>query len=328
MQVVHTGQPLLYRDIPDEMLARMITDPEQLAITRELGLRSALVVPLLLRGRVTGVLSWVSSDEGRRYDEDDVHFAEHLARRSASAIDNADLYSQTRDVAQQLQQAVLPAGVSGTDDFDVHAHYKPSGRTEVGGDFYDAFPLADGRFVAFVGDVMGRGVPAAAAMAQMRAAVRAFVSVDPSPEAVVDGLDQMVRQFETEQLVTLVVVLADPRQNRARVVNAGHPPPVVLHPEGSTTQLPWADGPPLGLTSGRRGVDTDFGPGDTLLVVTDGLVERRGEDIAAGMQRLCDAALLLDDPDLSVGLQRVVDSLEDTVSDDDLAALVVRRRAE
>ncbi len=327
MRVVRTGEPLLYRDITDEMLEQMVAEPEQLAVARELGLRSALAVPLLVRGRVTGVLTWVSSDEGRRYDEDDVRFAEHLARRSASAIDNSDLFSQTLDVAQQLQHAVLPSGVTGTDEFEVHAHYQPSGRTEVGGDFYDAFPLGDGRFVAFVGDVMGRGVSAAAAMAQMRAAVRAFVSVDPSPEAVIDGLDRMVRQFETDQLVTLVIVLADPRHHRLRVANAGHPPPVVLRRDGSTDPLPWADGPPLGLSSGRGGTDADFAPGDTLLVVTDGLVERRGEDIVIGMDRLCGAARMLAGEDLAAGLRRVVDAIDDARSDDDLAALVVRRRA-
>jgi serine phosphatase RsbU (regulator of sigma subunit) len=325
MEVVRTGEPLLYREITDEMLEQMVTDPEQLAVARDLGLRSALAVPLLVRGRVTGALTWVSSDDARRYDEDDVHFAEHLARRSASAIDNADLFSQTLDVAEQLQKAVLPSGVFGTAEFEVQAHYQPSGRTEVGGDFYDAFPLADGRFVAFVGDVMGRGVSAAAAMAQMRAAVRAFVSVDPSPEAVVDGLDRMVRQFETDQLVTLVVVLADPRTRRLRVVNAGHPPPVVLRRDGSTEQLPWADGPPLGLASGRGGIEAELGPGDTLLIVTDGLVERRDEDVVVGMTRLCSAARLLVGDDLAAGLTRVLDAIEDARSDDDLAALVVRR---
>jgi serine phosphatase RsbU (regulator of sigma subunit) len=325
MHVVRTGQPLLLSDITDEVLEAMLPEPERLEVARELGLRSALSVPLLVRGRVSGVLTWVSSDEGRRYDEDDVLFAEHLARRSASAIDNADLFSQTRDVAEQLQHAVLPAGVSGTETFEVRSHYEPSGRTEVGGDFYDAFPLVDGRVVAFVGDVMGRGVAAAAAMAQMRSAVRAFVSVDASPEAVVDGLDRMVRQFETEQLVTLVVVLADPRHHRLRIVNAGHVAPVVLRKDGTTEPLPWADGPPLGLASGRRGVDVPFGPGDTLLVVTDGLVERRDEDIAAGMARLADAVHLLEDPDLGVGLERVVGSIEDATSDDDLAALALRR---
>jgi GAF domain-containing protein len=325
MQVVRTGEPLLIREITDEALAATIADEEQLRVARELELRSALVVPLLVRGRVSGVLTWVSTDSGRLYDEDDVRFAEHLARRSAAALDNAELYSQTRDVAEQLQRAVLPGTVSGTPEWEVRCHYEPSGRTEVGGDFYDAFALEDGRFVAFVGDVMGRGVSAAAAMAQLRSAVRAFVSVDPTPELVVTKLDRMLRLFDSDQLVTLVFCLADARGGVVHLVNAGHLPPFLLRHDGTAQQLPWADGPPLGLGAERRGVDASLHPGDTLLVVTDGLVERRGEDLDAGLARLADSLGRLSGPDLGVGLGRLVAELSDAGSDDDRAALALRR---
>ena len=190
--VARTGRPELIHEITDEMLVAGCRDPEQLRIARELRLRSALLVPLWVRGRVTGVLSWVSTDEQRLYDDDDVRFAEHLARRAATAIDNSELYSQTRAAAEQLQHAVLPEALVGTDQWDVTCHYRPSGRAEIGGDFYDAFALGDGRYVAFIGDVMGRGVAAAAAMAEMRAATRAFASVDPDPAAVLEKLDAMV----------------------------------------------------------------------------------------------------------------------------------------
>ncbi len=325
MEVVRTGRPVLMSSITDEVIDTVVNDPEQRRVMRELGLRSALLVPLLVRGRVSGVLTWVSTDEDRTYREDDVRFAEHLARRSASAIDNADLFSQTRDVAVQLQRAVLPGRVRGTEEWEVHCLYEPSGRTEVGGDFYDAFPLADGRFVAFVGDVMGRGVAAAAAMAQMRSAVRAFVSADPSPEAVVDCLDTMVRQYETDQLVTLTVVVAEPRTGELRLVNAGHLPGLVLRADGGHEFLPWADGPPLGLATGRRGSTVHLGVGDTLLVVTDGVVERRDEDITDGLDRLVGALGSLAGADLEDGLRRLVHEVGDEGSDDDRAALVLRR---
>ena len=106
--VALTGRPELIHEITDEMLVAGSRDPEQLRIARELQLRSALLVPLWVRGRVIGVISWVSTDEQRLYDEDDVRFAEHLARRAATAIDNSELYSQTRAAAEQLQHAVLP----------------------------------------------------------------------------------------------------------------------------------------------------------------------------------------------------------------------------
>ncbi|QIM21239.1 SpoIIE family protein phosphatase [Phycicoccus sp. HDW14] len=323
--VVRTGEPLLVQDVTDEMLATSARNAEHLAAMRDLGMRSILAVPLLVRGQVSGVLTWASSDPGRRYDEDDVRFAEHLARRAASAIDNADLYGQTRAVAEQLQRAVLPDDLAGTPDWEVAWRYEPSGRTEVGGDFYDAFPLADGRYVAFVGDVMGRGVAASAAMAQMRAAVRAFASSDPSPAAVLDALDRMVVQFDTEQLVTLVYVLADSAEGTVQVANAGHLPPFVLRAHGRVDRLPDADGPPLGLAAGRRSREVAFGQGDALLLVTDGLVERRGEDIEAGLARLRTAARGLSNTSLDHGLQEVLAQVGDSSSDDDVAALVLRR---
>lgn len=326
-EVVRTGRPLLIHEVTDELLETTARDAEHLETLRTLGMRSLLAVPLLVRGRVSGVLTWGSTDPARRYDEDDVSFAEHLARRAASAIDNADLYGQTRAVAEQLQRAVLPDRLEGTDDWEVAWRYEPSGRTEVGGDFYDAFPLGDGRHVAFVGDVMGRGVAASAAMAQMRAAVRAFASADPTPEAVLTALDTMVTQFETEQLVTLVYVLADARAGVLRVASAGHLPPFVVRRGGRVDRLPDADGPPLGLGLRRTGTTVPFGEGDTLLLVTDGLVERRDEDIETGLDRLRLAVGALGGPSLDTGLGEVMARVADAASDDDVAALVLRRTA-
>ncbi|MGG5260707.1 GAF domain-containing SpoIIE family protein phosphatase [Phycicoccus avicenniae] len=325
--VVRTGRPLLVPEITDELLAGTARDEEHLAALRELGMHSILAVPLLVRGHVSGVLTWASTDPTRRYDEDDVRFAEHLARRAASAIDNADLYGQTRAVAEQLQRAVLPEALAGTNDWEVAWRYEPSGRTEVGGDFYDAFPLADGRYVAFVGDVMGRGVAASAAMAQMRAAVRAFASADPEPAAVLGALDRMVTQFDTDQLVTLVYLLADAENGTLRVANAGHLPPFLRRFEGAVQRLPDADGPPLGLAAERHGLEVSFHPGDAVLLVTDGLVERRGEDLETGLARLWKATSVLAPGPLDEGLREVVTRVGDDSSDDDVAALVLRRAA-
>ncbi len=327
MEVVRTGAPLLLPVIDDELLVRAARDEEHLRVARELHLRSALLVPLLVRGRVMGVISWVSTDDARRYDEDDVHFAEHLARRAASALDNADLYSQTRAVAEQLQRAVLPEEFTGTGAWEVASHYRPSGRTEVGGDFYDGLELEDGRVVAFVGDVMGRGVAAAATMAQMRAGIRAFASIDPTPHVVVSQVDAMAQHVGTDQIVTLAYVLTDEAAGAVRVANAGHIPPWVLRADGSVEQLPLADGPPLGLAEERRESVVAFGPGDTLLVVTDGLVERRDESLDEGLDRMTAEVPRLAGPCLSTALEHLVDAVRDDRYDDDVAALVLRRRA-
>ena len=128
---------------------------------------------------------------------------------------------------------MLPEVVRPAEAVEVACDYHPSGRTEVGGDFYDAFPLDDGRYVVFLGDVMGRGVAAAAAMAQMRAAVRAFASVDPTPASVVDEARPMLARYGTDQLVTLVYAVADAASGTLVVANAGHPPPDVARADGS-----------------------------------------------------------------------------------------------
>ena len=325
-RVVRTGRAELIREITDEMLVAGARDEEHLRVARELNLRSALVVPLFVRGRAIGGITWVSTDEHRLYDEGDVRFAEHLARRAATAIDNSELYSQTLAAAEELQRAVLPEHVVGTEAFEIACDYHPSGRTAIGGDFYDAFPLEDGRHAIFLGDVMGRGVSAAAAMAQMRAAVRAFASLDPTPAVVVDKLDHMLTRYGTDQLVTLVYVVADERAGTLVLANAGHPPPMVLRADGAVEQLAFADGPPLAVTPALRGETTiPFAVGDTVVAFTDGLIERREEDIEDGLRRLRRAVGGLSAVSLDTGLRRLVESVRDERYDDDSAVLALRR---
>jgi serine phosphatase RsbU (regulator of sigma subunit) len=163
-------------------------------------------------------------------------------------------------------------------------------------------------------------------MAQMRAAVRAYTAVDPDPARVLSRLDEMFAQFPTEQLVTLVHMLVDPARDALVVANAGHPPPVLLRADLSTEQLPLADGSPLAVGRQPRGsVTVPLHVGDTVLAFTDGLIERRHEDITEGQQRVVDALSRLSGPDLPAVLDEVVNRLRDPSRDDDVAALAVRR---
>jgi GAF domain-containing protein len=139
--VIRSRQPLLVPEITDEMLVAAARDEEHLRLARELQLRSAVTVPLLARGRAFGVMTWVSAESGLRYTDADVTFAEDLAKRAATAIDNAQLYSQTKETAVRLQQAVLPDLSASIPGWEVASVYDPAGRTDVGGDFYDALPL-------------------------------------------------------------------------------------------------------------------------------------------------------------------------------------------
>jgi serine phosphatase RsbU (regulator of sigma subunit) len=156
--------------------------------------------------------------------------------------------------------------------------------------------------------------------------VRAYAAVDPTPATLMENLDRMFDQYPSDQLVTLVYLVADPARDELVVTNAGHPPPVLLRADGSTEQLPFADGVPLGtLPNGRRQSVVPFHAGDVLLAYTDGLIERRDEDIDVGQDRLVAALDTLREPDLSPALNQVVDGVRDPTRDDDVAALVARR---
>ena len=324
--VLRTGVSQLIPEVTDEMLVAGTQDEEHLRLCRELNLRSALVVPLNARGRVLGVLTWVSADEGRRFTPADLTFGEDLGRRAAVAIDNAQLYSQTHEAAIRLQEAVLPDRLAEVPGWDVAALYSPAGRTDVGGDFYDVIALPDGRLACFVGDVMGRGVGAAAAMAQMRAALRAYIALDPDPAPILDRLGIMFEQFEIAPLVTLLYLVADPARDIVTVVNAGHPPPLLVSADGTAEHFPYSDAAPLGVADDRPGRTVPFRVGDTLLVYTDGLIERRGEDIDHGQRRLAgESAVLGSSATLESGIARLVDAVRDHTREDDVAAVALRR---
>lgn len=324
--VLRTGCSQLIAEITDEMLAAGALDEEHLRIARELHLRSALIVPLIARGKVLGTISWVWAESGRTYTADDLALAEDLAKRAGVAIDNAQLHSETLAAAVQLQRAVLPEAMPDVPGWQVSSYYRPAGRTEVGGDFYDAIDLGAGRLVLFVGDVMGRGVAAAAAMAQVRAAVLAYAAVDPTPAIVMDKLDRMFTRYPTEQLVTLVYMLVDEARDELTLANAGHPPPVLLRADRSAEQLPLADGSPLGTFEQHRGqTKVPFRAGDTVLAFTDGLIEQRDEDIDEGQQRVLRALPSLAGHDLAGALTTLIDAVRHPERHDDVAALAARR---
>jgi serine phosphatase RsbU (regulator of sigma subunit) len=322
---MRTGRSELISVITDEMLVAGAVDDEHLAIARALHLRSALTVPLVARERVLGVLTWVTAESERHYTQDDLELAEAVAKRAAVSIDNSELHSQTMAAAVQLQEAVLPQTLQVSEGWNVSHHYSPSGRTEVGGDFYDVIELEDGRLVLFVGDVMGRGVAAAAAMAQTRAAVRAYAALDPDPAVVLKRLDQMYAHYQSDQMVTLLYAVVDPVGGKMLLGNAGHPPPLLLHADATVTQLPFAEGAPLGVGVRRRHrMSVPFLAGDTVIAFTDGLIERRDEDIDEGTGRVLDRLGRLATADLAAGLETLAAELREPSRDDDVAAVALR----
>ncbi|MGA9746067.1 MAG: SpoIIE family protein phosphatase [Nocardioides sp.] len=324
-QVLRSGVSELTPDITDDMLVAAAHDDGHLQVLRDLSFRSALTVPLVVRDEVLGVVTWVTGEQGRRFGPEDLAFGEDLARRAAVAIDNSVLHSQIRDVAIRLQRAVLPDAVPEMPGWEVAVRYLPAGRTEVGGDFYDVVPLADDRVVVFVGDVMGRGVGAASAMAQMRSAIRTLIAVDPEPGFVMTSLDKLFAQYDLQRLVTVAYGIADPVREELHVVNAGHLPPLVVHADETSSEVATDETLLLGAGGGSRTVLTvPFVAGDTLLMFSDGLVERREESLDEGQRRLRDRVATLNGEDLSASLGRLVDEVRDDGRDDDVAAVALR----
>jgi serine phosphatase RsbU (regulator of sigma subunit) len=322
--VARTGVSELIVEITDDMLVAGARDEEHLRLARELNLRSAVVVPLSASGRSLGAMSLIRAENDRPYTTADLRLVEDIGRRAGAAIENAMLHSQTRDTAVQLQRAVLPASLPDIPGWELAAFYEPGGAAEVGGDFFDVIPLPDGRLVAFIGDVMGHGVPAAAAMAQLRASVRAFLCIDPSPRAVLGHLQQMFDLLSISRLVTLVYVVVDLADESLELINAGHYAPLLIRADGSAG---WAQTPPRRLLGAEPDdclpVTFPFGRGDTLLMFTDGVVERRTEIIDCGLKRAEQSADLLRAEDLQSALAGFVAQVHGDDADDDITALAM-----
>ena len=329
-QVARTGKSLLVEEVTDEMLVAAARDDEHLRLARELGLQSAMSVPLRANDRVIGVLTFVAAESGRRYTADDVAFAEDLARRAGLAIDNADLYSQTRRVASVLQATLLPQDLPEVPGWQVGTVYRQAGRTDVGGDYFDVSSIDRGRVFAFVGDVMGRGVDAAVAGSRMRSATRVLATQDPEPGALAAAMDRLMATEPPTPMASAAYVLFDPARDRLSMVVAGHPPPLLL--QGGSSRFVVEDGSPvhgIGVVQ-RPAARVPFAVGDLLLLYTDGLVERRGESIDIGLKRLQSVAdELLADVDADTDLDDVLHELAEAVTDpdrhDDVAVLAFRR---
>jgi GAF domain-containing protein len=195
--VIRTGRSELYPEITDEMLEQGIKDPEQRRLARELGLSSILIVPLIARAHTLGALTLVHAESGRSYDEEDLRFAEDLARRAAIAVDNARLYTQEHQAVVTLQQSLLPRQLPDIPGIEFAARYLPAtSEVDVGGDWYDAISLGNGSVGLVIGDVAGHGLEAAAVMGQFRNALRAYALDGRGPAAVVERLNRLTRTFE------------------------------------------------------------------------------------------------------------------------------------
>jgi anti-sigma regulatory factor (Ser/Thr protein kinase)/putative methionine-R-sulfoxide reductase with GAF domain len=255
-------------------------------ILRQKGIKSLLGVPLLVQGRVIGVLH-VGSLTTRVFTDDDGDLLQLAADRAALAIEQARLYEQRR-VAEALQRRLLPGRLAEGLGLEVAARYRPAAGGTLGGDWYDVFAVPGGNVGVAVGDVVGHGVAAAAVMAQLRTAVRAYAADGHPSAGVVDRVNALMWNLGPLAMTTLVYLVLDPANQSLELVNAGHPPALVVTPEGPAAYLPLTGGMALGASPTARYESSTFAlpTGSTVFLYTDGLVERRGESIDFGLERL------------------------------------------
>ncbi|GAB3109318.1 hypothetical protein GCM10027160_08440 [Streptomyces calidiresistens] len=254
-------------------------------------------------------------------------FAADVTDQVVSAERLRESESRQRAAAVTLQRSLLPRELEQPDDLRVAAVYQPGGTdAAVGGDWYDVITLGAGRTALVIGDVMGRGVRAAAVMGQLRTAVRAYARLDLPPHEVLQFLDELASEIDPQQIATCLYAVHDPHEDTIVYASAGHIPIVVRRPDGRVERAEEPTGPPLGTggwlhTSGTL----SFPPGSTAVLCTDGLVERRDADIEDGLNTLEDAlAGAVDSP--RVVCDRMLRAMGITEHhDDDVAVLVLTR---
>ena len=235
------------------------------------------------------------------------------------------------EIAETLQRSFLPDRLAELPGVDVAARYVPAtSDVQVGGDWYDVIPLPDGLVGLAIGDVAGHGLDAAATMVQLRMALRAYALQDPAPTTVMYGVHRLVSQLRVPEMVTLLYLVHDPSTGSLRFTNAGHPPALVVR-DGQGTYLTGGLAPPLGVTSAAAFSEAtyDLAPGATLLLYTDGLIERRGEPITQGLTHLADEVVesvrSAPEQDLETLCDHVLASMLDAQQVADDVALVALR---
>jgi len=291
-KALRTHRSELMREIPRELLEQGAKDDEHMRLIEELGLRSAMIVPLLARDRAIGTLTLVSAESGRRFDENDLALAEDLAGRAAVAADNARLYSERSYVASTLQQALLPDNLPEVPQADLAARYVAAGEVnEVGGDFYDIYRSVGATWALAIGDVRGKGPRAAAVTALVRYTLRAAALNETLPSSVLATLNEaMVRQHSSDRFCTVAYASLRTIQSGRLDVTlgvGGHPLPLVLRRDGSVQRV-GTPGTLIGFIADPEISDERFelGPGDSLVLYTDGVSEARSENGLFGEQRL------------------------------------------
>ena len=299
-------------------------------------LESMVALPLRDQaGRPLGAVV-AGTPSGRRLGSDELALLREVVGRSGSALERATLYERLheahrreREIAVRLQQALLPDDLAEVDGVEIVTRYIAADDVmQVGGDWFDTFAWPDGRIATIVGDVVGHDLEAAATMGRLRSATAALIPMgDPRPGAVLAALDRCARGRGGVDFVTAACVVVDPARGRLSYGSAGHPPPLLIDPDGATRWLDAATAPPIGQIEVDRWFDDrlEIEPGTIVLLYTDGLVERRGVTLAEGMERLREVASQSVTGTLDAVVDRIVRAMVGVdPSDDDVIAVALR----
>ena len=336
-RVLSSGEPLVVASGATARVAAVLAPGEARDLLERLAPESAFVAPLGGRGRTVGLLSAFRGPGRAAFSREARDTLVDVADRAGLALDNARLYNEQRALAEGLQRSLMTAPPK-TDHFQVVVRYEPAAETaQVGGDWYDAFLQDDGATVMVIGDVVGHDTAAAAAMGQVRGLLRGIaVHSGAGPAAVLEGVDRVMDTLQLETTATGVVARlehappdAAPDTTRLRWSNAGHPPPMVIDEHGRVSTL--APGQPdllLGLFPETRRCENEvlLRAGTTFLLYTDGLVERRGQPLDEGLDRLHDLLTELAGRDLTLDelCNAVLRTMLTDRPEDDVALVAVR----
>jgi putative methionine-R-sulfoxide reductase with GAF domain len=281
-RVAAEGRPVLIDDVEEVDEAELISPA-----LRTRGLRSMLGVPVRVRGQVVGVVH-VGSPRPRAFTPDDVQLLELVADRVGMAT-QASATTIDRAAALALQRSLLPTRLPRVPGVELAARYVPGQNAGVGGDWYDVFQLPSGWLGVVVGDVSGHGLASAVVMGRLRSALRAYALICADPADALTHLDRKIYHFEAGSLATVLYAMIPPDRSTVHLSLAGHPPPVLAAPGRESVLVTAVTDVPLGMgptMPPRRTTVFDLVPGAVLVCCTDGLIERRGELIDIGLDRV------------------------------------------
>ncbi|MFF5983001.1 SpoIIE family protein phosphatase [Streptomyces olindensis] len=317
--------PGTYRRTPDSGIA-----VEQRRLFDTTGMHSAAIAPLRSTREVLGALTLGRAENAVAFTPADLPLIEDIARRAGLALDNARLYQRQRKVAETMQNHLLPQ-MPGVPGLEMTVRYLPApDASQVGGDWYDAFPLSDGSTALAVGDVVGHDLEAAAGMAQIRNMLRAYAwSQKEPPSRIVQRLDEAMQHITDVAMATMVFARIEPAADghwRLSWTNAGHPPPLLVSRDGLTDYLTDGHGILLGTQAGvpRPDATALLPPGATLVLYTDGLIESPRHTLDEGLSRLRQHAAALAHRPLASFTDQLLRRVRPAGNDDDVALLALR----